>query len=89
MSDVLERLLEHSVILSNAFSILPGTPLVFGLLNAKQAVKDDALLLIPMHQGGGLIQEGADNIDINTETIDAKDTLHSMQGQFFKFVTMQ
>jgi hypothetical protein len=27
MSDVLERLLEHSVILSNAFSILPGTPL--------------------------------------------------------------
>jgi hypothetical protein len=53
MSDVLERLLEHSVILSNAFSILPGTPLVFGLLNAKQAVKDDALLLqvtFPKHQ---------------------------------------
>jgi hypothetical protein len=46
MSDVLERLLEHSVILSNAFSILLGIPLVFGLLNAKQAVKDDALLLI-------------------------------------------
>jgi hypothetical protein len=46
VSDVLERLLEHSVILSNAFSILPGTPLGFGLLNAKQAVKDDALLLI-------------------------------------------
>jgi hypothetical protein len=46
MSAVLERLLEHSVILSNAFSILPGTPLVLGLLNAKQAVKDDALLLI-------------------------------------------
>jgi hypothetical protein len=44
MSDVLERL--HSVILSKAFSILPGTLLVFGLLNAKQAVKDDALLLI-------------------------------------------
>jgi hypothetical protein len=22
--------------------------------------------IIPMHQGGGLIQEGADNIDINT-----------------------
>ena len=46
MSDVLERLLEHSVILSNAFSILPGTHLVFCLLNAKEAVKDDALLLI-------------------------------------------
>jgi hypothetical protein len=87
MSDVLERLLEHSVILSNAFSILPGTPLVFGLLNAKQAVKDDALHheieknqdgvyvpdgIIPMHQGGGLIQEGTDNIDINTETVDGK-----------------
>jgi hypothetical protein len=26
--------------------------------------------IIPMHQGGDLIQEGADNIDINTETID-------------------
>jgi hypothetical protein len=25
-----------------------------------------------MHQGGGLIQEGADNIDIKTETIDLK-----------------
>jgi hypothetical protein len=46
MADVLERLLEHSVILSNACSILSGTPHVFGLLNAKQAVKDDALLLI-------------------------------------------
>ena len=27
---------------------------------------------------GGLIQEGADNIDLNTETIDGKDTFHSM-----------
>jgi hypothetical protein len=45
MFDVLERLLEHSVILSNAFSILPGTPLSL-VYYAKQAVKDDALLLI-------------------------------------------
>jgi hypothetical protein len=28
--------------------------------------------IIPMHQGGGLIQEGADNININTETVDGK-----------------
>jgi hypothetical protein len=32
----------HLGFAANAFSILPGTPLVFGLLNAKQAVKDDA-----------------------------------------------
>jgi hypothetical protein len=45
--------------------------------------------IIPFREGVGLIQEGADNIDINTETIDAKNTFHSMQGQFFKSVTMQ
>jgi hypothetical protein len=28
--------------------------------------------IIPIREGGGLIQEGADNIDINTETIDGK-----------------
>jgi hypothetical protein len=66
MSDVLERLLEHSVILSNAFSNLPGTPLVFG------------------HQGGGLIQEGVDKIDINTETVDGKNTFHSMARAVFR-----
>jgi hypothetical protein len=31
-----------------------------------------------MHQGGDLIQEGADNIDINTETVDGKNTFHSI-----------
>ena len=34
--------------------------------------------IIPMHQGGDLIQEGADNIDINTETVDGKNTFHSI-----------
>ena len=28
--------------------------------------------IIPIREGRGLIQEGADNIDINTETIDGK-----------------
>jgi hypothetical protein len=27
---------------------------------------------------GDFIQEGADNIDLNTETIDGKNTMHSM-----------
>jgi hypothetical protein len=30
-----------------------------------------------------LIQEGADNVDINTETIDGKDTFHSMARTVF------
>jgi hypothetical protein len=32
----------------------------------------------PITQGGHLIQEGSDNIDINTETVDGKNTFHSM-----------
>jgi hypothetical protein len=31
-----------------------------------------------------LIQEGADNADINTETIDGKDTFHSMARAVFQ-----
>ena len=34
--------------------------------------------------GGGLVQEGADNIDLNTETIDGKDTFHSMARAVFQ-----
>jgi hypothetical protein len=34
--------------------------------------------IIPTHQGGDLIQEGADNIDINTETVDGKNTFHGV-----------
>jgi hypothetical protein len=37
-----------------------------------------------MHQGGGLIQEGTDNIDINTETVDGKNTFHSMARAVFQ-----
>ena len=39
--------------------------------------------IVPVCQGGCLIQEGADNIDINTETIDGKDTI-LWQGQSVK-----
>jgi hypothetical protein len=31
----------------------------------------------PITQGGHLIQEGSDNIDINAETVDGKNTFHS------------
>ena len=40
--------------------------------------------IIPIQEGGGLIQEGADNIDINTKTIDGKDTFHSMARAVFQ-----
>ena len=33
-----------------------------------------------------LIQEGANNVDINTETIDGKDTFHSMGRAVFRYV---
>jgi hypothetical protein len=44
--------------------------------------------IIPMHQGGGLIQEGADNIDINTETVDGKNTFHSMARAVFHILKL-
>jgi hypothetical protein len=37
-----------------------------------------------MHQGGGLIQEGADNININIETVDGKNTFHSVARAVFQ-----
>ena len=40
--------------------------------------------LIPTNLGGCLIQEGDDNIDINTETIDGKNTFHSMARVVFQ-----
>ena len=40
--------------------------------------------IVPVCQGGCLIQEGADNIYINTETIDGKDTFHSMTRAVFQ-----
>ncbi len=33
--------------------------------------------ILSRKDGGGLITEGVDNVDINTETIDGKETLHS------------
>ena len=42
--------------------------------------------IIPIREGGGLIQEGADNIDINTETIDGKNTFHSMARAVFQIL---
>jgi hypothetical protein len=39
--------------------------------------------IVPVCQGGCLIQEGADNIYINTETIDGKDTFHFMARAVF------
>jgi dTDP-4-dehydrorhamnose reductase len=35
---------------------------------------------------GDFIQEGADNIDLNTETIDRKNTMHSMARAIFQVV---
>lgn len=40
--------------------------------------------IIPMRQGSGLIQESADNIDINTETVDGKNSFHSMARAVFQ-----
>ena len=40
--------------------------------------------LMPRAQGGSLIQEGDDNIDINCETVDGKGTFHSMARVVFQ-----
>jgi hypothetical protein len=40
----------------------------------------------PKTLGGDFIQEGADNIDLNTETIDGKNTMHSMARAVFQVV---
>mgnify|MGYP007024910540 CR=1 FL=1 len=38
----------------------------------------------PISEGGRLIQEGSDNIDINAETIDGKNTFHSLARAVFQ-----
>ena len=43
--------------------------------------------IIPFTSAGCLIQEGSDNIDINTETVDRKDTFHSMARAVFQLQT--
>ena len=40
--------------------------------------------IIPIREGRDLIQDGADNIDINTETIDGKNTFDSMARAVFQ-----
>jgi hypothetical protein len=37
--------------------------------------------------GGGFIQEGSDNVDLNTETIDGKNTFHSMARAVFQVIS--
>ena len=39
--------------------------------------------------GGGFIQEGSDNVDLNTETIDGKNTFHSMARAVFQVISNQ
>jgi len=38
----------------------------------------------PITQGGHLIQEGSDSIDINAETVDGKNTFHSLARAVFQ-----
>lgn len=40
--------------------------------------------IIPKTEGGTLIQEGDDNVDINVETVDGKNTYHSMARVLFQ-----
>ena len=41
--------------------------------------------ILPFNESFALIQEGADNVDINTETIDEKDTFHRWQELYSRF----
>ena len=41
------------------------------------------------NSGGGFIQEGSDNVDLNTETIDGKTTFHSMARTIFQVISNQ
>lgn len=43
--------------------------------------------ILSVREGGSLIQEGSDNIDINTETVDGKNTFHSMARAVFQVQT--
>ena len=40
--------------------------------------------IFPINEGGCMVQEGDDNIDINCETIDGKNTFHSMARVIFQ-----
>jgi hypothetical protein len=56
-------------------------------LKEEESIKEGVYVpdgIVPVCQGGCLIQEGADNIDINTEIIDGKDTFHYMARAVFQ-----
>jgi hypothetical protein len=56
-------------------------------LKEEESIKEGVYVpdgIVSVCQGGCLIQEGADNIDINTEIIDGKDTFHSMARAVFQ-----
>ena len=56
-------------------------------LKEEESIKEGVYVpdgIVPVCQGGCLIQEGADNIDINTEIIEGKDTFHSMARAVFQ-----
>lgn len=40
--------------------------------------------LVPRQEGGALIQEGIDNIDINCQTVDGKGTFHALARVVFQ-----
>ncbi len=42
---------------------------------------------VNVQSGGGLIREGADNVDINIETMDGKTTFHSLAKVVFLATT--
>jgi hypothetical protein len=55
-------------------------------LKEEESIKEGVYVpdgIVPVCQGGCLIQEGADNIDINTEIIDGKDTFLRTVGITF------
>ena len=49
-------------------------------------IQGDCSFLFGIANCGSLIQEGVDNIDINTETIDGKNTFHPMTRAVFQVV---
>jgi hypothetical protein len=54
-------------------------------LKEEESIKEGIYVpdgIVPVCQCGCLIQEGADNIDINTEIIDDKDTFQEFQKRF-------
>ena len=49
-----------------------------------ETLQDAVLAMVSCADGGHLIHEGEDNIDINAETIAGKNTFHSMARVVFQ-----